>query len=459
MHEQKSLPFEREEIAKSIHVIDPAGETHTGAAAILKIIEQYPKFRPLARVGRFPFVYPVLPVGYRLVAVNRRFLFGPAAGIFLLKTSIILAFLIGLALSPRLWLGPRSFPVTPIFAALPAWPPALNYVLFCGLFVLGISIIVSPRPRGPIGALLLIMLAFCAFDQTRWQPWIFLYGAMLATLLVFSWNTQDDAARRHALNLARLIIAATYVFSGLQKVNGNFFDNEFPWIVQPITDVAPFLKSPLYFFGMAVPFIQVGFGIGLLTRRYRRAALVLAVSMHVFILAMFGPFGLDWNNIVWPWTAAMAVFDIILFGSKEDFRLREILIPAGKAYPVLVLVLFTIAPLLSFLNLWDSYLSAALYSGNLTEAEIYASDSGLAALPGQLQRGFVHTSANTNVLNVQRWAVEDLNVMPYPETRIYKRVAKQVCDQAGQPSQIVLIVREQRMFRSAPETGYRCRDL
>ncbi len=459
MHGQKSLPFERGQIEKSIHLIDLAGATHKGPAAILEIIEQYPQLKFLARAGRFPLVYPVLPVGYRLVAVNRRFLFGPAARIFWLKTSIMLAFLIGLALSPRLWIGPRSFPPTPILAGLPAWPPALSHVLFGGLFVLGLSAIALPRPRWSIGAFLLIIAAFCAFDQTRWQPWIFLYVVMLTTLLLFSWNSQDEAGRRYALNVARLIIATTYVFSGLQKINSNFFDYEFPWIVSPITNVAPVLKSPLYFLGMAVPFIQVAFGIGLLTRRYRRAALAVAVSMHVFILAMFGPFGLDWNNTVWPWTAVMAVFDIILFATKEDFDFRDIFMPAGKPYHVLFLALLVVAPLLSFFNLWDSYLSAALYSGNLTEGQIYASDAGAAALPGALRHWFVHTSTNTNVLNIQRWAVEELNAMPYPETRIYKRIAKDLCHQAGEPSQIVLIVREQRMFRSAPETGYRCGDL
>jgi len=39
--------------------------------------------------------------------------------------------------------------------------------------------------------------------------------------------------------------------------------------------------------------------------------------MHLFILTMFGPMGLDWNNIVWPWTAAMAVFDVLLFAGAE----------------------------------------------------------------------------------------------------------------------------------------------
>jgi len=63
------------------------------------------------------------------------------------------------------------------------------------------------------------------------------------------------------------------------------------------------------------------------------------------------------------------------------------------------------------------------------------------------------------VLNLQRWAIEDLNVTPYPETRVYKAIARHVCSKLRDPTQLVLLVREQRMFFSRPETGYRCFDL
>ena len=415
--------------------------------------------KSLARIGQASLAHPLPAAGSWFSAARRNFLLGESVRLFWLKASVVVALCTGLAMCPRLWVGPRSFPPTPVFAGLSAWPPYLSYSLFYGLFALGALAVLRPNPRRSIAAFLLVVAVFCLFDQTRWQPWVFLYVSLLATLAVFSWDSEDEEGRRRALNLARLIVASTYVFSGLQKTNVNFFDYDFPWIVQPITNAAPMLSAPLHLFGMAVPFIQVAFGIGLLTQRFRRVALVLAVSMHVFILAMFGPFGHNWNTIVWPWTAAMALFDVILFSTNEQFRLRDIFRPAGSPYCALVLAVFAIAPLLSFVNLWDSYLSAALYSGNLTEGEIYASDAGKLALPPQLRTWFVHSVANTNVLNVQRWAVEDLNAMPYPETRVYKKVARQLCDQAGRPDQIVLVVREQRMFRSAPETGYRCRDL
>ena len=85
-----------------------------------------------------------------------------------------------------------------------------------------------------------------------------------------------------------------------RRLNLHFVDNDFPWIVEPITNALPAVRDLLYALGVAAPFIQIGFGVGLLTRKYRRISLILAISMHVFILAMFGPFGHDWNNIIWP---------------------------------------------------------------------------------------------------------------------------------------------------------------
>jgi predicted DCC family thiol-disulfide oxidoreductase YuxK len=459
LHREKRLRFERAAVEKEIHVIDCDGRLYKGAQGILKIAGQYGGFEFLAKMGPLPIVRSVLPIGYRLVAANRRFLFGPASRIFWLKIIVILVFALGLAMSSHLWIGPRSYPLAPVFDFLPRAMHPVDYMLFASLFALVGMTLVSPKPQKFIAALLAIMIIFCLLDQTRWQPWVFLYGFMLATLALFSWDSESVAGRSRALNVARLIMASTYLFSGLQKANLNFIQNDFPWIVSPITNTVPALAPMLHWLGMAAPFIQVAFALGLLTRRFRQISLVAAVAMHVFILAMFGPLGLNWNNIIWPWTAAMAAVDILLFTSKQEFSWHDIVWSGRHQYHTAVLVLFIGLPLLSFVNLWDSYLSAALYSGNLTEGVIYTNDRGRDSLPARFKRYLVHTSDDSNVINIQRWAVDDLNVTPYPEARVYKKIAKEVCLHLRNPADLVLLVREQRLFFSKPEVGYRCWEL
>jgi hypothetical protein len=382
-----------------------------------------------------------------------------ASRLFWLKVTLILAFCLGLSMSPTLWIGPRSYPLTPVSSMLPVVDRVVALGLYLTLFALAAIALVVPKPRWFVAAFLVIIAAFCLMDQTRWQPWVFQYSILLAAVALYSWDSADLIGQTRTLNLARLIVAGTYIFSGLQKLNLNFIENDFPWLVQPITKVLPSATQFLHLFGMAVPFVQVAFGIGLLTRRFRRASLITAVAMHLFILAMFGPAGLDWNNIVWPWTAAMAIFDILLFSNPPEFSWREIVWSRRDPCHAVAVALFAVLPALSFFNLWDSYLSSALYSGNLTEAQIYLTDAGKASLPAAIRSRPVRTSPDTNVLNLQRWAIEDLNVTPYPETRVYREIARQVCGDLRDPTQLVLIVREQRLFFSRPETGFRCFEL
>jgi hypothetical protein len=405
------------------------------------------------------FIGALFAAVHGLVAANRRLIAGPAGRVFWLKTTVILAFCIGLSMSSHLWVGPRSYPATPVSTLLPSIDDVVAHGLFAAIFALSAAILISPKPQGLIAALLAIIAVFCLLDQTRWQPWVFQYNILLATLALFSWKGDDVDGQKRTLNIARLVIASTYMLSGLQKLNLNFIDVDFPWVVGPITKVLPVTTSALHVFGMSIPLVQVAFGAGLLTRRFRGASLILAVSMHAFILAMFGPAGLDWNAIVWPWTAAMAVFDILLFSGKTEYSWREIIWSRGHAHHAAVFALLVVLPLFSFVNLWDSYLSSALYSGNLTEAQIYTTDAGKSALPETIRRYLVHTSPDTNVLNIQRWAIEDLNVTPYPETRVFRRIAKSVCGYLRDPAQLVLLVQEQRMFFSRPEFGYRCWQL
>ena len=459
MHVEKRLPFKREAVEKEIHVVDRDGQLHKGASGILKIAGQYRGLGLLAKIGGLPLVRSLLPIGYRLVAANRRFLFGPASRVFWLKVIVVVVFCVGIAMSPHLWIGPRSYPLVPVFDFLPQIGYLVDQVLFGAPFALAAAILISPKPQKFIVAFLAIVIIFCLLDQTRWQPWVFLYGFLLATLALFSWNSEDAVGRNRALNIARLIMAGTYLFSGLQKINLNFMQNEFPWVVSPITDVVPASAPALHWLGMAAPFIQVGFALGLLTRRFRRISLIAAVAMHLFILGMFGPFGLNWNNIIWPWTAAMAVLDILLFTGKQDFSWRDIVWGDRSPYHAGVLVVFIGLPLLSFVNLWDSYLSAALYSGNITDAQIYTNDRGSNFLYKTYKTYLVHSSNDTNVINIQRWAIEDLNVTPYPEVRVYKKIAKDVCLHLRNPADLVLLVHERRLFFSKPETGYRCWQL
>jgi predicted DCC family thiol-disulfide oxidoreductase YuxK len=64
------------EAMKEIHVVDNDGKMYKNAEAILKILEQYPRWRWLVWIGRLPIVKQILPIGYNVIAANRQWLFG-----------------------------------------------------------------------------------------------------------------------------------------------------------------------------------------------------------------------------------------------------------------------------------------------------------------------------------------------------------------------------------------------
>ena len=282
--------------------------------------------------------------------------------------------------------------------------------LYRALFALGALVLVARKSRWFIAAFLAILAVFCLADQTRWQPWVFQYGFLLAA---------DGAALDGRAPMAKSGCSTRpadrrlylHLFSGLQKMNLNFVDERFS-VDRAAYRRCPAIRGrPARFtrFGMAAPLLQVAFGAGLLTARFRRVSLIAAVAMHLFILAMFGPAELDWNNVVWPWTAAMAVFDIVLFSGATEFSWREI-VWSGRE-PLLMaaaLLLFAVLPALSFFNLWDSYLFlGALFGQPDGSANLSVRcRKGLAAR-GDQPRTWCVTSPDTNVLNLQRWAIED----------------------------------------------------
>lgn len=463
MHAATDLPVDRATLEKDMYVIDEEGKVFKGAEAILKIIDQYPSWKLVSTIGRLPFVKPLLPIGYGIISRNRRFLFGLASRIFWLKVTVLLGFLVGLILSRNLWLSSRSYPfvpLVPILQRIPLISFPLDWFLFASLLVFGVISLVSSRPQKWIWSLVGVVSFLCVLDQTRWQPWVFQYSFILIVLAFFSWKSEDLVGRLRTLNTARCIVSSTYVFSGLQKLNSYFVAGIFPFLFRPITSVVPSFTVPLFLLGTIAPCIELALGIGLLTRRFRRASVILAILMHLFVLALIGPFGLNINNVVWPWMLAMIACDVLLFVGAEGFSWREVIWPKSPhPFQIVVMVLFGILPILSFFNAWDSYLSSALYSGNITSAEVHLSDEEVMQAPRRIQKYVQRVAHDENVLSFGAWSMGELNVPPYPETRVFKAIGKDLCLHVRDASEMRLVIQERRMFLSAPSTTYVCGDL
>jgi hypothetical protein len=166
--------------------------------------------------------------------------------------------------------------------------------------------------------------------------------------------------------------------------------------------IFPYPIAYLNYIGWIIPFIEVSIGLSLLTRRFRKVGIVNGIVMHLFILFSFGPLGRNWNSVVWPWNVVMIALILILFWNT-DVTFGDIVWRNRLLYQKVVLLLFGVLPAFSFIGRWPSDLSLALYTDNLTEANVLISEQVKRDLPVSVQR-YVKSQTGHIVLRVQDWS-------------------------------------------------------
>jgi uncharacterized membrane protein YphA (DoxX/SURF4 family) len=336
--------------------------------------------------------------------------------------------------------------------------------------VLLVPIAGATRPRRYIVCFLALAALLCLGDQSRWQPWFYEYLFMLAALAFYPWEQHNPEREKAVLNVFRLIIASVYFYSGLHKVQAGFVNDVFPWLIEPFVDLVPETVRPfVYWMAYVAPFVELGIGVGLLTRRFRTASVIFALLMHAFILLSLGPLGHSWAKEIWAWNVAMPVFVLILFLRTADLPFREVVLTKRFAFQKVVLIVFVMMPLFSFFNLWDSYLSFSLYSGNIYTGNVYLTEPVRNRLPAEIRRHTSDTDADRKwVLDPQSWALHDKVPGTYPQERVYKHVTKTICAYAKRPRQVALVAHEKSylfgkdsgLFSGArQEKIYHCSDI
>ncbi len=379
--------------------------------------------------------------GRRLLDAVRGIKLNPSQRINCTRVAVALGFASGFLLSPKLWITTRFYPLIPIVRGLPRISFPLDYLCFAILFLLIVLVATVPKPRPYILGFVTLLCFLALYDQTRWQPWVYLYLFILIAFGCYSWKAGDTRGQENALNICRLIIAATYFYSGWQKVNPRF----------AAVGMANLLGMPdsrlpiLHLMSLIVPFIEVGIGVGLLIRRYRNLAVLGGIFMHLLILYTFGIL-LGWNSVVWPWNVVMIAFVWGLFWNA-DASFSDILWQNDFRFQKVALLLFAVLPFLSFFGWWDSDLSASLYAVNLPSANVLVSETVKNELPSEIQKYVKDVPGSTRILHIQDWSFGELNVPPYAAARTYRAVGKEICRYSHNSPDVVLLLQEKDTLR------------
>ena len=340
----------------------------------------------------------------------------------------------GLLLAPRLFLASRAFPRAPVVEGWPLFSAPLDLIALGGLLVALGGVALAPRPRWWAAAATSLALLLALDDQSRWQPWFFQYVVLLAALVI-----ARDAA--DTLAAWRVVLVGLYLWSGIQKLNATFMTHLFPWLVEPLGGVLPAGLHRMLLAGwIVVPAMEIAVAVGLLVPRLRNAAVVGAIATHAVVLGLLGPLGHGTNAVVWPWNAALAALSTLLFWNAGPAAVLDVLVPRRLGAHAAALVVFGLLPALSFADRWDAYLSGALYSGNVKAAALSVSDAMVARLPDPARRHVTTNRMGARVLDVWEWSMGELAVPSYPEDRVFRAVARDVCRLAGDPADVALVI-------------------
>lgn len=324
----------------------------------------------------------------------------------------------------RIWTTQRLLPTVPVFGFLDRVPPVLHSVLFLvSVFILLVLFFRSNKYL--IAALLVTEIFLCLLDLNRLVPWEYLY-AFIVFVFVININTPDFTVPG-----VILILASTYFYSGLCKLNEGFLHIVWTNMVLHAFVKLPqdiIAKSWVYYGGYIAGVIELLAGLGLLFAKTRKKSSVVLIFLHLFILLLLGPFGLRGYRVLWPWNISMILLLLVLFVyNGKNVVISPFRIPT-KGWNKLVLLCWVILPVLSFFGYWDRNLSSNLFSANLPRMIICIGDTSKCP---QLKRfiskkDITGTCKGQAKVDLQTWAVVETGVSAYPEIRTYHIIQKKL---------------------------------
>ncbi|UOU98678.1 hypothetical protein MUU74_01685 [Chryseobacterium daecheongense] len=315
--------------------------------------------------------------------------------------------------SYKTWITDRIYPVIPPLDIVKNVPGFVHLFLF-GFSLLALLVILFKESRLLLISLFLSEMLSCSLDTVRWQPWEYMYMCILLMTII------NFHKPKNILLLTHLLLVSIYLFSGLHKFNRGFLS--LVWMNMILIDffglsMDLILKYKLFFVGLLIPIVELVLaGLLLISKSKRRISYIL-ILVHVIILIVIGPFGLQYNSVVWFWNLVMIGMLLIIYVKPID--------PVTKSFCTsnfYWLVLWFVMPGFSFFGHWYQYFSFNLYSGKGEQLYFCFSEK-----KGELKPYF-DPKMNTICLgkpciNLQNWALAEIKSAPLPETEIYRKIA------------------------------------
>jgi hypothetical protein len=349
--------------------------------------------------------------------------------------------LFGLALVAatwRLWTPQDVFPQVPLVAAAGALPGWVEWLGLAGMLVGWCGALAAPAGRVATASLVLAAgstAAMIVIDQERLQPWA--YQFMLVAL-VLAWTEP-----RGAIVLVRLLVVSSYLHSGITKLDYAFLHTLGQQFLAALAglgggSLAHWSEGARLALAAVFPVGEIVIAAGLVFGPTRRAALAGAIALHVLLLAILGPWGLDHKPAVLVWNVYFIVQDVILFWQPRAAAAAAGEADAARArapWPIVAMVLAAVVlPLAAPWSWYDLWPSWGLYAASAECVRLGVHRGARGELPAELA-ALVEEPADASdpwlVLRLDRWALDALQAPIYPQNRVQLGVAQAVIERYG----------------------------
>lgn len=364
---------------------------------------------------------------------------------------ITLAFILQMGLSYNLWIPiDRSYPTLPFFAFLPI--SYVDWLTSClsGFFLVGLCIAcVCKKWRQP--ALLLALGCFFMLileDANRFQPWAYVYLALLGNITWYNWKPHD---KRQVATL-QFVLVMVYFWSGIHKLNVQFIHDVFPWLVGIFEFTNQLKTFPALGYSMGI--FEVIIAALLLLPSSRRVAVILGMLLHLVILILLVTDG--WNSVVYPWNAAMIFLLYILFWKTKS---TPYIFCIDRRPNWLVGGLFGVLPFFYLFQAIPSWMALSLYSGTTMECDLVIKKTGIEhCIPLSLKKE-VLDYGDKWLLSLDTWGMHNLNIPPLASDATYKEVGRQFCECAIEYEGYIVLYYPQKWENMDKRVVLTCEEL
>jgi hypothetical protein len=381
-----------------------------------------------------------------------------------------------------LWLPQTLFPQVALIELFNGLPSEIIYGAIAMVIIALISILLGKFSYDTIPRSLNIRLLSWAIlvdaivllwltDQHRIQPWS--VHLVVGALVFLTCRPQRGVA------LLRVFAISIYIYSALGKFDHQFMNSMGPQLLTGLAeligvDIKTWDSALVAKLSLLLPLGELLIGIMLCHRRTRRLAILSATLMHICLVVLFSPLGLnhEWGVVVW--NGFFIIQNDLLFGttllagvakcrskSKPAANAAEVELPEHTIdKPVkplvqwigqLILTFVLVLPAFERYEVLDHWPSWGLYSprNSRVVVRVYLS---AGTKTKEIEEFFQPQYGNAafHVLDLSRWSLETLGVPIYPQQRYQLGVARAVAQKydLGRAIEVDLLSMSQRLTGS-----------